>query len=537
MTATPDKGTITITHTRADGTLMEGSSKGDGVYELIRPLGWRSFRSLGKLGIQQSRDKAAKRWKIDAAAKVLREHGWTVEIEIDEDTRRPFAEAEAERCERAEARAERFGEYASNAAGRSEAARKRGDQIAEGIPFGQPILVGHHSEARARRDQQRIDSSLRTHVEERKKAGYWAAREAASAAYAEFRRDPGRTLRRIETLEVDARRVEKWLAGQSAGGYTRSDTDELHRREAEIAEQLAYWREVIAEAERRGFKVWGPADFSKGDFVNTGGTWYQVQRVNKKTLTIPHIHGGVGIPVLRKDPGDKTRGGYTIPYDSVRGWASAEDIARLEAAEAEPEAERTVCPHCVRVADGQKRFSEARGMCTVCGHARPKNFKEAPAPAPVDREQVATAGTPPVKEPTPAPAAQACPMCHSDRWDAAARRCPHCHHAPGGEPAPAPAPAAREEWTEGMALVLIVSKGGRRTRKRALWAMTRREAQALCGDPRTSGRSYMLTWTERPGVEGVDWEWVPDNGSLDAVLSDLNVTPRRVWAAPEPVTP
>ncbi len=61
--------------------------------------------------------------------------------------------------------------------------------------------------------------------------------------------------------------------------------------------------------------------------------------------------------------------------------------------------------------------------------------------------------------------------------------------------------------------------------------MTRREAQAVCGDPRTSGRSYMLTWTDRPGVEGADWEWVPDNGSLDPVLSDLGVTPRREWSA------
>ena len=527
MTATPAKGTITITHTRADGTLVEGSTKGDGVYELIRPCGFRYFRSLGMLGIQQSRDKAAKRWKIDAAAQALRQAGWTVEIKIDEDTRRTFAEAEEERYERAESRTERFGTYADNAAGRSEAARERGRQIADGIPFGQPILVGHHSEARARRDQERIDSALRTYVEEGKRAGYWAAREKAAAAYKQFRTNPGRTLRRIEKLEADARRVEKWLAGQSAGGYRRSDTDELHRRKAEIAEELAHWREVIAEAERRGFKVWGPDDFQKGDFVNCGGTWYQVQRVNKKTLTIPHIHGGVGVPVVRKDPADKTRRGYTIPYDSVKGWASAEDIARLEATEPEPEAERTVCPHCVRVANGQKRFSEARGMCTVCGHAKPQNFKAGPAPAPeADGHQEQAEQVPPVEE--PAPAAETCPMCHSPQWHPVARRCANCHHAPGG-PTPAPAPTAGESWQEGLALVFIVSKNTRRTRKRALWAMTRREAQAVCGDPRTSGRSYMLTWTERPGTEGTDWEWVPDNGSLDPVLEDLGITPRREW--------
>ena len=83
-----------------------------------------------------------------------------------------------------------------------------------------------------------------------------------------------------------------------------------------------------------------------------------------------------------------------------------------------------------------------------------------------------------------------------------------------------------------MALVLITSKNSRRSRKlRALWAMTRREAQAVCGDPRTSGRSYMLTWTDRPGTEGADWEWVPDNGSHAPVLDELGITPRREWAA------
>ncbi|MFB6670657.1 DUF3560 domain-containing protein [Streptomyces parvus] len=532
MTETPEKGTITITHTRAAGTLVKGSRKGDGVFELIRPCGFRSFRSIG-LGIQSSRDKAAQHWKIDRAAAALRAAGWTVEIEINEDDRRTFTEAEEERNERADDRAARFGEYADNAAGRSEAAWKRGRQIADGIPFGQPTLVGHHSEARARRDQERIDNAMRTHIEQGERAGYFAGREKTAAAYKAFRTNPGVTLRRIDGLEADARRVERWLSGESAGGYERSDVEELNRRKAEIAEELAYWREVIADAERRGFKVWGPADFTRGDFVNRGGTWYQVQRVNKKTLSIPHIFGGVGVPVVRKDPDDKTRGGYTIPYDSVQGWASAEDIARLEATEPEPEEERTECPHCVRVANGQKRFSPARGMCTVCGHAAPRNFKAQPAPAPEpaqDQRQSEPAAA--VEETAPA---ERCPLCQSRRWHPVARVCANCHHNPKGTPAPGPRPAPEEpEWLEAMALVFIVSKNTRRARKRALWAMTRREAQAVCGDSRTSGRSYMLTWSDRPGDEGTDWEWVPDNGSLDEVLEDLNVTPSRTWDATAP---
>ena len=52
---------ITIRHTRKDGTLIEGSRKGDGVYDVLRGLhdNWRYFPSLRQIGLGQSRDKAA----------------------------------------------------------------------------------------------------------------------------------------------------------------------------------------------------------------------------------------------------------------------------------------------------------------------------------------------------------------------------------------------------------------------------------------------------------------------------------------------
>jgi len=43
-------------------------------------------------------------------------------------------------------------------------------RIMDNIPLGQPILVGHHSETHARRDANRIDSSMRRGVEESEKA-------------------------------------------------------------------------------------------------------------------------------------------------------------------------------------------------------------------------------------------------------------------------------------------------------------------------------------------------------------------------------
>lgn len=351
------KGTLTITHTRADGTLLEGSSKGDGVWELVRPHRFTWGRSLpGVLFIRQSRDKQADRWSISRAAEALRAAGWTVVIDIDEDTRRSFAEAEQERYERAEERADRFSEYAGSAASRSSAHHGEAHRIASSIPFGQPILMGHHSQRRAERDQERIDSNMRKALSEGDKAAYYARRAKASGSYEAFRKDPGRTLRRLEKLRADLRGVERWQRGESNNGYTRALTPatvaELNRRHEELTEEIEFWEHVIKEAEANGFKVWSKADFKKGDFVRYSGRWFEVLRVNAKSVTIPHIHNGIGTKVVRKGDGYVADWTWTAPYTDVRGRRTAEEMAAAEAP-AEPtvdtaaEPERTVAEPAV----------------------------------------------------------------------------------------------------------------------------------------------------------------------------------------------
>lgn len=62
--------------------------------------------------------------------------------------------------ERREAKAERYREWAEKRDGKADAAYERVQSITERIPFGQPILVGHHSEKGARADQRRIQSGM-----------------------------------------------------------------------------------------------------------------------------------------------------------------------------------------------------------------------------------------------------------------------------------------------------------------------------------------------------------------------------------------
>src|SRR5580698_7494424 len=75
--------------------------------------------------------------------------------------------------ERAEERAERFEEYHDKRAEDAERAHAAVAQIADGIPLGQPILVGHHSERHARRDAERIENGMRKAVRMWQTANYW----------------------------------------------------------------------------------------------------------------------------------------------------------------------------------------------------------------------------------------------------------------------------------------------------------------------------------------------------------------------------
>jgi DNA repair exonuclease SbcCD ATPase subunit len=69
------------------------------------------------------------------------------------------------RRERLEARAERRREWAAARDRDGDAARDKVHAIADRIPFGQPILVGHHSEKGARADQRRMENGRRRAVE------------------------------------------------------------------------------------------------------------------------------------------------------------------------------------------------------------------------------------------------------------------------------------------------------------------------------------------------------------------------------------
>lgn len=300
---------LTITHTAADGTLLEGTRKGDGAWEAIKAAqaqykirGWKYFPSIRAIGVSHSRDKAPKLGLIEATAEALRAAGFEVTVQVDAAPR-AMEDAEADRAERMDARAHRLQTRSDRLTAESDAHYARADEIAKRRPFGQPILIGHHSEAGARADQRRIESNMDKFCEKAAEARRAEAAAEAAQKHMQHREAPGVTARRIKTLEAERRKVQKYLDGYTVrhlmgDGKTVAYVDtsppatgayreQLEASATHLDEQLRYWREQLEAAKADGH--WSPIDAStiqKGDLVKVRSQWRRVVRVNKTTVSV-----------------------------------------------------------------------------------------------------------------------------------------------------------------------------------------------------------------------------------------------------------
>lgn len=114
--------------------------------------------------------------------------------------------------DRAEQRAERFEIYSDKRETEAHRAHEAVAAIAEGIPLGQPILVGHHSERHARKDAQRIENGMRRAVKLWETSTYWSRRAEAAKSHAKYKELPTVRARRIKTIQADKRKQERELA-------------------------------------------------------------------------------------------------------------------------------------------------------------------------------------------------------------------------------------------------------------------------------------------------------------------------------------
>lgn len=203
-------------------------------------------------------------------------------------------EEEVERkLERAGARAIRYEERAEKAQATGEALLKTAHEMADIIPFGQPILVGHYSEGRDRRFRDRIWNKTGKGIETLEKAKEYEHKAATAERAVDRLFNTGTTLRRIEKLEAEWRSYyrtqetrDKYVQmGVSEKGVSRKILENAEMEMERIEKEIAYWKQKIEES---GVKVWQPADFKKGDRIIVRGSRATIEKVNQKTIKVKY---------------------------------------------------------------------------------------------------------------------------------------------------------------------------------------------------------------------------------------------------------
>ncbi|HEU5155362.1 MAG TPA: DUF3560 domain-containing protein [Streptosporangiaceae bacterium] len=368
------------------GTVVYGTRRGDGTGSIIRSAGFRPSRHLPDHNVYgpaywylpSTRRRPAKQDMVDRCAAALRDAGHRVEVDVDDVTlpTTAFADLEQQRYDRADDRTERFDRYAQGAAAKGVALVEQVDDERSRIPLGQPHLAGHHSYNRTVRAQEERNAKEERGMEQLRRGRRWAGRAGAAARYQAGREELGTTLRRIERLEAEVRGMQRYLAGTihvweivvtsdwsddygktlerrlAAHAGARVVSRREHANTAEVfippgehsrlvtqaqitllTEEIGYWKTHVAQLQQHsGVRVWARGDFRKGDFVQSGKRWYEVVRVNPKTLTVATGANTVDLKVITRANTRNALGGpgwtSKLPYYSATGQMTAAQARR-----------------------------------------------------------------------------------------------------------------------------------------------------------------------------------------------------------------
>ena len=112
-------------------------------------------------------------------------------------------------AERAQMKADRLDAIADKRAKESSAFARAADDLSQAFYMGQPILVGHHSERKARKTQERMHSAMDKANKAHKAIGYWNYRAEGVERHANRKNDPKVRARRIKTLLAELRDLQR----------------------------------------------------------------------------------------------------------------------------------------------------------------------------------------------------------------------------------------------------------------------------------------------------------------------------------------
>lgn len=134
-------------------------------------------------------------------------------------------------AERAEIKAERLEELAQKRNREAASMSRYADELSQAFYMGQPILVGHHSERKARKTQDRMHAAQSKAVKAEKASNYWLYRATGVECFANMKNDPRTRANRIKTLLAELRDLQRDInrAHRALEIWEKTTTDEQIR--------------------------------------------------------------------------------------------------------------------------------------------------------------------------------------------------------------------------------------------------------------------------------------------------------------------
>jgi len=172
--------------------------------------------------------------------------------------------------EKQAAKKQRLEDAAAKAEMASDTAYKQASAISNGIPFGQPILVGHHSEGRHRADLKRIDNGYRKSIEQSDRATELQRKADAVGTGGISSDDPDAVLKLQEKIDIlEKTRVIMKQVNKAHGRYLKDN-------ETDLSEFSEATQKKIRTYKPRS--TWEPHPFSPYSFQNLGGRIRQAKK-------------------------------------------------------------------------------------------------------------------------------------------------------------------------------------------------------------------------------------------------------------------
>ena len=105
--------------------------------------------------------------------------------------------------EKTQARIKRYKKNEEKSKERSNNLYLKAKKMASVIPFGQPIMIGHHSEKKDRSYREKIESSFKKSFEEAKKSEYWKNKVTSTESNTNIYSDDPEAIKKIKNkIEV-----------------------------------------------------------------------------------------------------------------------------------------------------------------------------------------------------------------------------------------------------------------------------------------------------------------------------------------------